>query len=132
MHKIILMLLFAGLSNFAIAEWTAVGFNDASTYYIEPAAINKARDKVKMWALFDLKRPSKDDSNKVYLSQKSQYEFDCKERQFRMLYFSFHSENMGKGETNSFDSTPSQWVPVPPDSVIEGLGRVACGKVKLM
>jgi len=48
--------------------------------------------------------------------------------QYQFLYSSFHSENMGGGDVVRTNNNPSKWAPIPPDSIVKGLWKFACGK----
>lgn len=65
----------------------------------------------------------------TYLSQKDQREYDCKEEQERLLFYSMHSENMGRGNTvHAANTINKDWRPVAPGSVGEFSWQFACGK----
>lgn len=82
-----------------------------------------------MWSLIDYNLVQKVSADTKFLSQKSQQEYDCKGEQRRTLYFSWHSENMGKGAVIYIDNNPdNNWSPVPPGSTDEILWKFACGK----
>src|SRR5665647_2349544 len=100
MHKAILMMLLAVVSSSATAEWVGVSGDEAGTFtvYVNPATIRRAdNNKVKMWDLYDYKT-GKEIAGKTFMSVESQSEYDCKEKQQRILYTTTHSENMGRGE----------------------------------
>jgi hypothetical protein len=129
LRKVIFMLLLAILSGSAAAAWVAVGGNDVSNTYVDPATILKAGDKVKMWHLVDFNAPQAKPSGKRYMSEKLQYEYDCKEPRARMRSFLSHSGNMGGGVMVEGDWHPRMWEPIPPGSVIDYLRKFACGKL---
>ena len=127
MRNTILMLLLAVVSGNAMAEWFFIEGNEKQKAYADPATILKTDNKVKMWSMIDLKETAKLSDGKQFLSWKTQYEFDCKMRKFRMLAASMHSKNMGEGEvTNSLDFESPKWEAVPPDSEGEILWKFAC------
>jgi hypothetical protein len=128
MRKAILMTLLAVVSSSAVAEWVAVGGNDLSSTYVDPATILKVGDKVKMWHLVDFNAVQVKPTGKRYLSEKLQYEYDCTEERARMLSFLSHSGNMGGGVMVEGDWHPRKWEPIPPDSVVDYLRKFACGK----
>ena len=128
MRKAILMMLLAVVSSSAAAAWVEVGGNAIATAYADPATIRKNGNRAKMWDLFDLKTARASREGRSYLSTKQQAEYDCKEEQWRMLYFSWHSGNMGRGEIVLSGSGPSQWEPVAPLSGNAILWKFACGK----
>lgn len=130
MIKIIFsFLLLAVASNNVMAEWVAVGTAVGSTYYVNPNTIRKSGNKVKMWTLIDYNSTQIGATGDKFLSLKFQEENDCKEEQRRLLYYSFHSENMGRGDVVYIEQKPDKnWKPVPPESMGESLWKFACGK----
>jgi len=128
MHTAILMMLLAVVSSSAMAEWVELATTDISTFYVEPTTIRKSGNKVKMWVLENFNSVQEFSGDK-YLSQKAQDEFDYKEEQRRLLYFTWHSENMGGGHTVYMGSKlKMNCKPVAPDSVARALWKFACGK----
>ena len=104
MHKATLMMLLAVMSSSAMAEWVLYGFSNGSkkgiiiTVYADPATLIKSGNTVKMWSIFDYNKAQKDPNSPSFMSVKRQEEYDCKEEQERLLFFSWHSENMGRGD----------------------------------
>lgn len=127
MRKTILMFLLAFVSGSALAAWARVGGTEDFGAYADLATIHRTGSKVKMWQLLDYKAVQSM-SGSSYLSVKSQYEFDCKEYQFRELYLSLYSEKMGGGEVVVSGSGAIQWLPVPPETIIKVLWQSACKK----
>ena len=128
MRKAILLMILAIVSSSAAAEWVAVGGNDLSTTYVDPATILKVGDKVKMWHLVDFNAVQVKPTGKRYMSEKLQYEYDCKEERARMLTFLSHSGNMGGGVMVEGDWHPQKWAPLPPGGLVGYLRKFACGK----
>ena len=127
-RKAILMMLLAVVSSSAAAGWVAVGGNDLSSTYVDPATILKVGDKVKMWHLVDFNAVQVKPTGKRYMSEKLQYEYDCKEERARMLNFLSHSGNMGGGVMVEGDWHPRKWEPLPSGGVVDYLRKFACGK----
>lgn len=134
MRKSILMMLLAVASSGAMAEWVEVGGNDEQTTYTDLATISKNGNRAKMWHLIsykmtkELRVPLGQPAGKLFISIKEQTEFDCKEKQSRTTYVSYHSENMGGGESVYYSSKPTEWHQVPPETGFEILWEFACGK----
>ena len=128
MRVAILTVILVGFFGSAAAKWVEVAGNESSTVYADSDTIRKTGDTVKIWTLVDYKAVVRIDSSKSYLSQKSQQEYDCKAEQTRMLYFSFHSKNMGNGVVLYHDADPDKWFPVPPGSMEVKVWKFACGK----
>ena len=109
----------------ALAEWTSVGGTDDFDNYADLATIRKKGDTVKMWVLIDFKTAQRI-GRKTRLSSKRQDECDCDGERSRTLYFSWHSGNMGGGNVVHSNASPSEWQPVAPESIDEGLWKIAC------
>ena len=112
----------------APTEWRRIMGNETVITYIDSATIRRSGDIVKMWLLLDRKTAGVS-HGKAYLSQKSQEEFDCREERNRTLYLTLHSGNMGADEVVYKNPDPEKWMPIPPQSVIEILWKVACGRL---
>lgn len=82
-----------------------------------------------MWALNDYRVTQRLDNRKPFKSGKAEYEYDCKDEQSRLLYFTSHAGNMAEGEVVDFNAAPGEWVPVSPKSELAWLWKIACGKV---
>lgn len=123
------MMLLAGACSNAMAEWVKTGSFENDTMYADPSTILREGNMVEMWALFDSKK-AEVISGQLYMSMKRQSQYNCKDRQWRMLYLSFHSGSMGRGKfvdgATLLDSL-STWSPVPPRSGDELLFKIACG-----
>jgi hypothetical protein len=128
MRKAILMMLLAVVSSSAAAEWVAVGVTESSTVYADAATLAKAGDKVRMWHLVDFNSVQAKATGRRYISEKLQYEYDCKEERARLLSFLSHTGNMGGGAMVEGDWHPQKWEPVTQGSVIDYLRKFACGK----
>jgi hypothetical protein len=128
MKKIILMLLLAFASSNAMAEWVGVAHNGVATMYANPATIRKTGNIVKMWTMSDYATQQSLENYIYYFSSSAQQEYDCKEEQFRVLFYSFYSERMLAGNVVFTDNPPSPWIPITPGSFGESMWKVACGK----
>lgn len=129
MRNAILVLLLAVVCNSAAAEWVKVASNKELAAYVDPDKGRWAGSKVIRWSLIDYKAVKDPATSAPYLSEKMQSEYDCEEKQSRLLYLSWHSGNMGSGEVVfSSSSNPGRiWSPVPPDSITRILWEFACG-----
>jgi hypothetical protein len=128
MKKLLLTLIFAVMSSSAMAEWVPVDTSNRGISYVDTATVRrKASNKVKIWELVDYKTVQ-GSADFQYNSAMFQTQYDCKEEQYQFLYSSFHSENMGGGDVVRTNNNPSKWAPVPPDSIVKGLWKFACGK----
>jgi hypothetical protein len=116
------------MSGNVIAEWEMVGGeNGTARYFADPTTTRKKAVKAKMWTLFALPTPEVLGNRKPFLSVMSQHEFDCNEEQVRILYMTFHSADMGRGEiVETIESPDAAWSPVRPNSVNNSNMQVAC------
>ncbi|AEJ01165.1 hypothetical protein Nit79A3_1330 [Nitrosomonas sp. Is79A3] len=130
MKKLLLTLALTFVSTSTLAEWTRVGESDKKggyTAYADLASARKVGDKAKMWALFDYKIVQKV-SGVEFLSEKIRREYDCKEKQMRILAYSLFGWNMESGELIRSYSQPQKWEAVQPGSIDEMEWKVACGE----
>lgn len=130
MKKLLLTLALTFVSTSTLAEWTRVGESDKKggyTAYADLASARKVGDKAKMWALFDYKIVQKV-SGVEFLSEKVRREYDCKEKQMRILAYSLFGWNMESGELIRSYSQPQKWEAVQPGSIDEMEWKVACGE----
>ena len=130
MKKLLLTLALTFVSTSTLAEWTRVGESDKKggyTAYADLASARKVGDKAKMWALFDYKIVQKV-SGVEFLSEKIRREYDCKEKQMRVLAYSLFGWNMESGELIRSYSQPQKWEAVQPGSIDEMEWKVACGE----
>jgi cellobiose-specific phosphotransferase system component IIB len=146
MTKIILMLILAGMSTSAMAEWvevTAIHSQESPEIqiaYVDPATVHKNGNLVNMVVLVDHQSGlSKGMDNKIAKffsmskgditkSWEVQDEFDCKDKKLRMLSYIAYSEHMRSGDIVPNDMVTGDWKPVIPGSIGDALWKYACGK----
>lgn len=134
MHRSVLALLLAVVSNGAVADWVRVGNNETENLIIfaNPDTIHRTGNKVSMWNLLDFSAiqrsaGSTDFPGINYLSVEAWHEYDCEKDQQRILSYYWYSENMGKGKLVFSDETAEDWYPIYPNSTKEILLKYACG-----
>ena len=128
MRKAILVFLLAVVSSSAMAEWVKVGSNETDTLYVDPSTLRFSDNTSRMWAMNDFKVTQQLHEREPFKSEKVEYEYDCKLAQSRLLYFTSHTESMAEGEVVDFNVVPGDWAPVSPNSGLEELWKIACGK----
>lgn len=109
------------------AEWVKVEGNDFVSAYAAPATIVRAGNKAKMQSLVDFKTVNSSGGH-PHMSMKAQHEYDCAEVKWRLLNFTYHSENMGGGKVVFSDPEPGVWMPVMVGSGTSIRWKIACGK----
>lgn len=124
----VLALLLAAASGSAMAEWVAIGGDEGSIVYVDPATVLKLGEKAKMWHLVDYNGAQLTATGRQYVSQKLQYEYDCREVRARLLTYLSHSRNMGAGGMVEGDFHPQKWSDLPQGSALYHLRKYACTK----
>jgi len=110
------------------AEWMAIGSSESLggyTVYVDPETIRRNGDLVKVWALTDY-TTIQTVADRSFLSSKAQNEFDCTEERQRELAVTWFSGNMGNGNGVWTTSDETNWRPVAPGSVGQGVWDFAC------
>ena len=132
MKKLLLGLMLLMTAGAASAEWTAVGETRGGTddyiQYVDRATIRRNGNFVKMWGLADFKTVQTV-AGDSFLSQKMQWEFDCKDEKSRLLAYHWFDGKIGNGKVVvSNGSYRDEWSPISPGSSGEALWKIACGK----
>jgi hypothetical protein len=127
MRKAILMVLLAVVSSSAAAEWIKLGSNEDSTFYVDAATILRKGKVATMWSLIDY-RQSRTIGNAQYMSLTALGEYDCEKEQQRVVSGSRQTEKMGRGESVSKLSEPTEWSFAASGSTGEALWKFACGR----
>jgi hypothetical protein len=133
MRKFIFVMLLAGTSNSGVAEWVSAGkspVNDGNyDNYVDFDTVIRSGNKVTMWNMLDLKTAVRGRDGAQYLSERTQFEYDCEGNQFRGLNYLRYSDQMGHGVVvDSSGGKITNWTPTSPGSIIELNMKLACGK----
>jgi hypothetical protein len=132
MSKVFWILLLAGVSSGAAAEWVEIYRGGDETLVADPTTSARTGDKVQMW---DMGVICIDCANvqtfgsKRYASRTRQAEYDCKEERMRNLYATGYAGNADDNRKADFASGPSEWRPVARGTADEALWKFACGKL---
>ena len=110
----------------AWAEWTRAKDNAQRTSYMDLDFV-KVGDLRRGWMLLDFKNRFPADQGGFH-SGKIRFELDCKEKKARMIEMVNYAEPMLRGEIVVHDKEADEWGPIPPDSDIELMFMLACGK----
>jgi len=115
----------------SFAKWqflgTVVNEKGDSDQYYDDALIKKGNFP-KIWILKNYKNGFRDEDGDVYFSEKTLYEFSCKEREYRLVNMTQYSDNLGKGKvtyTTSEKYLP-KWRAIVPDSIVSVWHGIIC------
>ena len=128
MRNMIVIALLMSINNAALAEWVLVSESTTTITYADPSSIRRIGNVVRILTLHDFKNARTDNSGNRFTSSKSQDEFDCLNKQTRVVFFSFHAEKLAKGKVVYRDPTPDKWAPIRAHSSGESLWLFVCGK----
>jgi hypothetical protein len=128
MRRVILLVLLAFVSSNALAEWVKVGasHDNSAVSYVNTDTVFRKKYGIIVWTILDFSQAQAADGQ-TYLSIKSQQDFDCKDKQVKILYTALHAENMGNGKAIYSDSVPMAKKPVSHNSMLEDIWEYACG-----
>ena len=123
-------MLAVSLAPFAAhAEWTQVGVSnkpgDAFTLYVDTATIQRNGNLVRIWDLQDFREPQTVDGQ-LYLSEKTQIEFDCEAKKARVLATIDCAGRMCNGKVVYSDADASEWTAVGANTLGELEWKAAC------
>ncbi len=108
----------------ALAEWEYVASSDFFARYIDPASAQRSRGIIKIWEMDD---KAEQDRRGVY-SLRTQTEYDCKARTYRIGYLSGHSKRQTEGIVIFARTLREEWKPVVPGSLGEATLERLCSE----
>lgn len=128
-RHVLAALMVALFSTSATAEWVQIGENNRSIAYID-TAIRRSGDTATYWVMFDYKAVQESArSGRRYLSEKAQREIECRAERDRVLFFTWHSDQMGNGIVVYTGIKPTNWEPTSsPGSFANAFWQFICGK----
>ena len=114
----------------ALADWVEVNFSSkrGMTTYIDPQTVRLHGNLAQMWVLDDFKEAQQSRWSAPYRSAKVLQEFDCAEKQSRIVSMTRYAETMGRGEVVlSGDEPDGDWITITSGSIHKLLFKMACG-----
>lgn len=108
----------------ALAEWEYVASSDLFARYIDPASAQRSRGIIKIWEIDD---KAEQDRHGIY-SLRTQTEYDCKARTYRIGYLSGHSKRQTEGIVIFARTLREEWKPVVPGSLGEATLERLCSE----
>jgi hypothetical protein len=111
----------------AAAEWTAVNRGDyIHTPYADKASIHRNGALVRMSGLYDFKRQDFTPDGRGLYSSVVLREYDCAQRQVRLLSVIDFSGRMGAGEAVGTSARVGRWESIVEGGVDDAFWQVAC------
>lgn len=124
MKKLLITIFCCSLWGNAHAEWEHFTNSDRAVFYIDASTIQRTGDIVKIWVMGDMEVAITKSEIK-YMSVKSHWELNCKEKESNIPFELHYEEGMGQGERR-IDRYPDVWDPVGPDSISATILKYAC------
>ena len=122
---VLLALLLAGGA--AHAGWERLGRFDVSEVYVDRSTLRDREGWREVATMMDYESPRVRNDGKVYRSTRTVVQMDCRHRMARIVHLAYFSGFKLKGEELDQMGSLKQWMPVPDDSPMGAVLRVACG-----
>ena len=129
MKKMLLVLLLAGSSVAAQAEWTRIAHpsQEFALYIEKDTIVSPGPESVKAWHMVDYVT-AQDLGGRSFLSIKAQDEYNCERGMRRDLMHVWHQDNMAGSTMLKAAYKPGMWTAPSAGSIEEVLMRVVCDK----
>ena len=132
MKKILLLtMLLTVFSTIAMAEWTPVDGGENGVLYVDSSKIFKSNSVTTIWTLADI-RENFSTVGVNHLSEKNQYEFDCKNNKYRSISSTTFSGHMGSGSIVEFYNKVGNWSPIYGYGLFDELWGLSCSRKNLV
>jgi hypothetical protein len=121
MKKLFLVFLML-LAGAAWAEWVVYNQSESSTHYFDPATIRKDGNMRRVWTIQNFEQRGTDGQ----MSNRAQFEYDCKEERYRFLDISQHSEPMAGGKVLTMEIGSGLWRGIAPGTISASMLDIVC------
>lgn len=132
MRHVILYSILILFTSSATADWLQiqdfVGKGRDIKVFVDTETISRHGDRVTMWSLINY-AGAIEVGEKEHISSKELNEYDCKDRQYRILALYWYSDRDAEGEMIYDDTAPGPMKPIIEDSVYDRAMEIACGKM---
>lgn len=130
MKKLIMVLLLLVSTNVFAVNWinAGTGSDGKFTHYVDSQSIQRAGNKIIVWALYDYKSVQVfKKAKKRYLSNIGRAEYNCSEATVRTLDAYWYAGNMAGGDVIlALPNLTDPAVPIVPGSTAEAKLKVLC------
>jgi hypothetical protein len=110
----------------ALAEWAPFVTTEDAVVYADRANARRDGSVVRVTSVSDVKRPITVKEGVVH-SVVAVEEYDCRQRQLKVLSLVFHAAPKGEGKVVMRGGPPGEWGPVTKGSLAETKWQVVCG-----
>lgn len=122
--QLIAALLMLSFSPAAWARLEKVIETDGTIEYVDRQTIDKLGDRRRIWTVQDLKKRG----GQGELSFRRLLEFNCRNRQYQIVWIAGHSGHMAGGSVLGSGPNPSpSWLSISNGSAAEASLKVVCG-----
>ena len=99
---------------------------DGNTYYVDFERIRKDGGYVHFWQLTDYVKPNSIGtlSSKIYIKG------DCKKFRYKWLSVSYYKKQMGRGDSDTYNTPEKDWKYPHPDTSMEAVLKSVCQYVR--
>ena len=116
-------------SSCAVADWTAVaGGNNIFSVYADKDSIRRHGANASMSGMYEFRKRDYTPEGKGLFSTVVLREYDCEQRQLRLLSSIDFSGHMGAGSVVDSSRRAGRWESIVPGGVDEAYWKIACGR----
>jgi len=101
--------------------------DEISKVFVDTESISREGDRATMWSLTNYASPM-EIGNDEHMSSKELIEYDCKDKQHRILVLYWYSDRDAEGDVVYQETAPGTMQPIIEDSVEDRTMEIACGK----
>jgi hypothetical protein len=113
----------------SFAKWQYIGHlsEENRDEYYDDAPIGKGNFP-KIWILWNYKKGHRDKSGDVIFSQKSLYEFSCRDREVRLINMTQYDDNFAAGKIiySTASNYKPKWDEIPPGTIVSDWYKIVC------
>ena len=126
MKKLLIFLFSAMISFNSYANWELLVEDNVADGYIDKETIKEKNGYVYFWVLQNRHSPD----NFGNMSVIAYHQGDCGIDRIKVLSLFFHTEPMGKGESEVLNRENAEWQYTTPDSISGFYLNFACNNIK--
>jgi hypothetical protein len=123
--KKLLFVLLLSISSVVHAQWTLIQTSDTAAFFVDNSTIQQVHQYKRVWSKTEYFPNSKMAIENKINSTRMYYEFDCREKKSRFLYFyAYNQSNLVDLSYN--DNKTDEWNFIAPNTVHSVMLEVVC------